>query len=72
MLTVSGAYGRDYTSREAVLADLRANKDFAVRTYGASGYTSVAELRQLGHTQVAVRYAGDRKVFIVKLSEVAS
>jgi len=33
-LTVGGAYGRDYKSKKAVLADWNANKDFQILNMG--------------------------------------
>ncbi len=67
MMTISGAYGRDYKSKAAVEADFFADKDFAVRTVGGRGYTNRADLLRLGVSEVNVRYAQDRKVCVVRV-----
>ena len=34
-VTISGAYGRDYTNGQAAASDFHAGKDFIIRTYGS-------------------------------------
>ena len=67
MLTISGAYGRDYNSRAAVEADFAADKDFTVRA-GGRGYTNRSDLRAMGVREVTVRYSSDRKVMILRIA----
>lgn len=62
-LTLGPAYGRDYTSRKAALADFEAGKDFVVWPSGQ--YTTRGELlSMLGPRLVRIRYDRLRKVFI--------
>jgi hypothetical protein len=67
MLILSGAYGRDYTSKAAILRDLEAGLDFAVRTMGARPYANAADLQG---QKVQVRYAKDRKVTILTVPAI--
>jgi hypothetical protein len=57
-LTLVPAYGRTYTSRKAILADLiRDDRDFKATGFHGSGYITGPELfEQGGHTEVNVRY----------------
>jgi hypothetical protein len=65
ILIVSGAYGRDYKSVAAVKADWDANKDFAVRTFGAGGYINKADA-DAANVTVNVRYSKDTKITVIK------
>ena len=51
------AYGRDYKSKDAVLADWKAGKDF----HSAHGYISIRDAKSLP-AQVWVRYDNQRKI----------
>jgi hypothetical protein len=51
--TLTGAYGRDYTSRAAALADWNAGKDF--RVYGSGPVVNKADADAAGLT-VRIRY----------------
>lgn len=62
-ITVSGAYGRDYQSKAAVLADWHDGRDFVARGLH-SGYINAADAEHLG-LKVTIRYDNDRKVVIV-------
>lgn len=69
MLTLSGAYGRDYTSKAGILADLNAGgRDFVIRTFGPDDgrYVTGPELVADCIKQVMVRYKADRQVAVVK------
>lgn len=66
-MTLTPAYGRDYKSKKAVLADFDANKDFMVNDYNSSGYTTKEELVKLGVKSVQMRYNGLRQVFVYKV-----
>lgn len=53
------AYGRDYKSKTAMLADFNANKDFKI----ANGpYTNKSDLMKLGVRTVLIRYNKLRRV----------
>ena len=69
-VTVSGAYGRDYTSAGAAKADFLAGKDFAIRTPGFNSYATVADFAP-GVT-VNIRYSRDLKVAPCKVSSAAT
>ncbi len=60
VLTVSGAYGRDYTSAAKAIEDWKEGKDFVIRSpLGFSGkYVSVREF----DGDVLIRYHNDRKI----------
>lgn len=53
------AYGRDYTTLEAVTRDFNEGKDFRV-PQGA--YANKEDLKAMGHTSVQIRYDRQRKV----------
>lgn len=63
MFVITPAYGRDYKSKAAILADLDANKDFVAQPQGQ--YINKSQLQSLGETKVQVRYGQLRKVTIV-------
>lgn len=67
-LTISGAYGRDYTSKAAATADWNAGKDFVLRGL-QSGYINREDWTQYRfngeHPALTIRYAGDRKMTLV-------
>ena len=70
MLILSPAYGRDYRSKKAVVADLAANKDFTIESYGPDmgRYVNAAQLTP--GTKVQVRYGRMRKVTTVPIPKV--
>lgn len=71
IITVIPAYGRDYRSRAAVLADWQAGKDFRPAGLFGSGYLSQRDsalLLERGHTHVSIRYDKQRKQVLVPLS----
>lgn len=64
-ITVSPAYGRDYKSRAAALADWNAGKDFKIETLHPVGGTYVNRadiLRENKETSVWIRYDGKTKI----------
>ena len=72
-MTLTPAYGRDYKSRAAIITDLKAGKDFAYSAFGAGVRARPINLPQILETGVAsisVRYAGSRKVAVIKRSEL--
>lgn len=62
-LSAIPAYGRDYTSKAAVLADWKANKDFQIMDLRMSGYINREQAAKENIT-VNVRYAKQRKVCV--------
>lgn len=54
-----GAYGRTYTSADAVRADWKAGKDFQDAVSGR--YLNIEDARTYG-LSVCVRYSNDRKI----------
>jgi len=70
-ITISPAYGRDYTSKANVLADWDANKDFIIQDMRLSGYVNKAQVPDLirdGITAIQLRYNLMTKVIILKLN----
>ena len=61
MLTVSGAYGRDYKSVKAVKADWNAGKDFIIRTFGPDDGRYINKADATG-IAIMVRYQRDTKI----------
>lgn len=71
MLTISGAYGRDYKSKAAIVADIADGKDFVCRDLANDGrYCS--PLEDFAGQTVQVRYQRDRKVAVFNLSDIAA
>lgn len=69
-LTIIPAYGRDYRSRAAAIADWQAGKDFLAHSVNGSGYCSVrdsAAFLKDGITHVSLRYDKQRKQVLVPL-----
>lgn len=68
--TLTPAYGRDYTSKAKIEADLKAGKDFIIADF-SSPYdgkpVNAPQLRDAGYTTANVRYAKLRKVAVIKL-----
>lgn len=64
-LTLQPAYGRDYKSKAAVLADWNANKDFRIASYGPDmgRYINKADATDV---TVNIRYQRDTKIVVVK------
>lgn len=54
--TLSPAYGRDYKSAAAVLADWAANKDFTINGLAGGGYMNKADAIAYGFKYVRIRY----------------
>lgn len=67
-MTLQPAYGRDYKSRAAVLADLKAGKDFL--TVGRGPLINLPQILAEPGGDVNVRYSANRKVAIFKRSEL--
>lgn len=70
-MTLIPAYGRDYKSRAAVLADLKAGKDFiGVRFGERDRLINLPQWLELGESSVSVRYWQNRKIAIFKREEL--
>lgn len=66
-VTLAPAYGRDYTARAAVLADLAANKDFIIMDFFnpyCNKPVTVAQLLEAGYTHFKARYSKLTRVTI--------
>lgn len=64
-ITLIPAYGRDYKSAAAVIADFKADKDFTICDYTSrwdGKPVNRSQLKQAGYTSVTIRYADKRKV----------
>lgn len=66
--TLTPAYGRDYRSKMALIADLIAGKDF-VDSYSGKPI-NLPQIRELGMRQINVRYGQLRKVAVINLETV--
>lgn len=69
-LDVCPSFGRDYTSKEFVLRDWNAGKDFMLIHSGQ--YTSIRDIplmKERGITALNVRYGKLRKKLIIELGE---
>lgn len=69
-ITLTPAYGRDYKSKAAVLADWDANKDFMINHISHGGYVSKSQINDLkvdGFSHISFRYSRCTKVFIVQI-----
>ena len=63
-MTITPAYGRDYKSKKALLADWDANKDFVLhQIVGRGGYINKSDAKDLGPLQA--RYGKNMKVMMV-------
>lgn len=65
--TLIPAFGRDYKNKEAIIADINADKDFLI----SSLYPSLINKEQLiseGCKSIVVRYSAQRKVTSLKLT----
>ena len=69
-MTLTPAYGRDYKSRKAVLADFNSDKDFIVADFHDPACGSYANKSDLEghHTTVYIRYQGLRKIMAVPVN----
>lgn len=66
-ITLQPAYGRDYRGRAAILADLKADKDFLYEGRPINRPQIVDAVKPVA---VNVRYARDRKIAVFKIAEL--
>lgn len=71
-MNLSPAYGRDYSSKSAILADLVAGKDFRLNTPAGSTYINKEELLKIEWRGLQVRYQLLRKVCVITRDEFFS
>ena len=64
--TLLPAYGRDYKSKAAILADLNTDKDFMISSLNLS-LINRPQLIEMGASSIVVRYGNQRKVTSFKL-----
>lgn len=72
-MNLQPAYGRDYKSKAAVLADLKAGKDFLISQFGSQWDGKPINLSQIlaaPERVVNVRYNANRKVAVFKRGEL--
>jgi hypothetical protein len=65
-LTLIPAYGRDYKTKAAVLADWEAGKDFLDSGWNRTGGSYINKGDCPKGTNLNIRYAGLRKVAVFK------
>jgi hypothetical protein len=73
MITLTPAYGRDYPSKQAVINDLLAGKDFIFNDYSSRWNGKPVNLPQLletGTTSVIARYKDNRQVANLDLTKL--
>jgi hypothetical protein len=71
MLILSPAYGRDYKSKKAVVADLEANKDFTIESFGPDCGRYINAEQLMPGQKVQIRYARLRKVVVIPIPKVS-
>ena len=72
-MIISGAYGRDYTSKKALLADWLAGRDFLMRDLGPHGgrYVNKTDLEAMARAKspmrepIRARYKRDTMVCVI-------
>ena len=65
-LTLIPAYGRDYRSKKACLADFHSGKDFLAVGIGGSGYVNSKDLPS--GEEVRIRYQRQTQVLLARVS----
>jgi len=65
-MILTPAYGRDYKSKAAILADFNANKDFVANDYNKGGYITKNELLKMNIHEVNIRYKNLTMVIVHK------
>lgn len=63
VVTVIPAYGRDYKSKAAAIADWHAGKDFQI--YGSNSYINIADAMMYDVTSVTIRYHQMTRVVVM-------
>ena len=71
MITLSPAYGRDYNSKAALIADFEADRDFIIEDFQhpyCGKPVNRAQLVETGERQAKIRYARLLKIAVVEVS----
>lgn len=55
-MTLTPAFGRDYNSKAAAIADFESGKDFVANDHRGSGYINKDGCIQIGLKEVNIRY----------------
>jgi hypothetical protein len=69
-MTLTPAYGRDYKSKKAVLADFNDDKDFIIADISSpwdGKPCNKSSLLDNGVRSVNIRYAGNRKITVIRM-----
>jgi hypothetical protein len=69
-VTITPAYGRDYTSKKAVIADFEADKDFIIADFhnrDNGRYINKSGLVKAGYKAVNIRYKKMTQVAVISL-----
>jgi hypothetical protein len=68
-MTLVPAYGRDYKSRAAALADFEAGRDFRIASVGPDigRYVNRSQLVEAGIREVSIRYARLARIAMVEV-----
>jgi len=71
MLILTPAYGRDYRSKKAVLADWEADLDFIIATFNSPWYGKPVNRSGLvgSETTVNIRYSSLRRVLVAEVGQ---
>lgn len=70
-MTLTPAYGRDYTSAKAAIEDFKAGKDFVLNDWRGSTYCNLASFADKpDSTWVQLRYKRNTMVTAIKLGDV--
>jgi hypothetical protein len=70
-MTLTPAYGRDYTTKRAVLADWHANKDFIVADLFSpwdGKPVNQQDIANTAETEVQIRYKRLEKIAVVQIA----
>lgn len=68
-MTLIPAYGRDYKSKKAVLADFDAGKDFIIASFDSQYDGKPVNKEQLAGKLVKIRYNGLRSEVLLRVGE---
>ncbi len=66
-MTLTPAYGRDYKSKAAALADFDDNTDFIINDAFSPWDGKPVNKAQLSGQKVTIRYSNLKKVFVVQV-----
>lgn len=66
MIQLTPAYGRDYDSKKALLADWENNMDFIIADVSNRWFGKPANKRDLTNESVKIYYANESKYVLIK------